>query len=538
MATSNITRIRLPAGIYSLRLERPGFNVAQQEITVSWGSQREVKADWQPNAALRTQRTLIEFLNTWPAMVGRTAYDPLVGQLRTRIRQFRNQDLSRLHQAITERLERSLPNTADLRSIDFPEQSILPNTWTLSEQVYRHAGPVSAIQFDAEGKLLATAGLDGRVCLWNMSDGGLVAKRQSDSGVTAMRFLRSTVLALGEANGRVITWNFIQNNEFQYESQRAGVTSMACSANGAWLAVGAADYKLRIYRSGFAEPKQTVPFTHQVGAVAWSEDQKTCAANDANGITKLVSIDESKPTELAKGPPAKQLYFTSQDSLVALGKNRQRFEWSLNSQDEPKTRAQYSPLAIALDNSWQLQINQRAGKLALEIPETGFSLSLADEPITGSYSPNTELIALGYRSGEVEVYSRETGELQFAAKPDSEFWTALAISSDHSKLATGAKSGRVVVWDLFERRQIDEFQPHQDEVQFLAFASGDKRIISHARETLTFTNASQTSESQSLRASLPIACRTRTNEVAFRRDSSIVVRNTDTEKEVQIPIQS
>ncbi|MFO8007856.1 MAG: FtsX-like permease family protein [Candidatus Brocadiia bacterium] len=91
--------------------------------------------------------------------------------------------------------------TLELWETDTGEPMDLPRT---------HEGPVLNLAFDADGKLMVSAGDDGQALVWDVEDGSVLARLGDSAGeaVTAAAFSPDgRNIATGAADGRVVLWD-------------------------------------------------------------------------------------------------------------------------------------------------------------------------------------------------------------------------------------------------------------------------------------------------------------------------------------------
>ena len=100
--------------------------------------------------------------------------------------------------------------------------------------------------FSPDGQILAAAGIDGTVWLWNVTDPARPARLSTLSTgpadlVTAVAFSPDgrTLAAAGKGDGAVWLWNLPSN--VLAGPRREGVVSVAFSPDGRTLAAGSAD---------------------------------------------------------------------------------------------------------------------------------------------------------------------------------------------------------------------------------------------------------------------------------------------------------
>ncbi len=66
-----------------------------------------------------------------------------------------------------------------------------------------HSKGITAVAFNGEGTYLATASLDGTVCLWNTSTWGLVDTYRSGKAVVSLTWFANNALVCGLEDGNM-----------------------------------------------------------------------------------------------------------------------------------------------------------------------------------------------------------------------------------------------------------------------------------------------------------------------------------------------
>jgi WD40 repeat protein len=168
-------------------------------------------------------------------------------------------------------------------------------------------GPVRAVVFSPDGKLLAATGTDGRARLWDVTTrrqvgGALVG---SWGEVTSVAFSPDgKLLATAGTDGRARLWDITTRRQVcDFAASRVGpVTAVAFSPDGKLLATAGTDSRARLWdvttrrQVGVLRASHTGPLT----TVAFNPDSKTVATAGADGTARLWDITSHQ--EIA-GPP-------------------------------------------------------------------------------------------------------------------------------------------------------------------------------------------------------------------------------------------
>ncbi len=203
-----------------------------------------------------------------------------------------------------------------------------------------HDGPIRALAYSPDGKLLATGGEDGTVRLWDASSGQSLRTFQSHRGwVTCVAFSPDGKrLASGSEDRGVRVWNVADrgaDSALVTVEEADSVKALAYSRDGKRLAIGTADGTLH-FRDAVSGDDISKLTAHQgqVGALAYSPDGKRLATAGWDGVVVLRDADTGKSlrelkghaygvTALAFSPDGKRLASASEDRTVKV--------WDLSS---------------------------------------------------------------------------------------------------------------------------------------------------------------------------------------------------------------
>jgi WD40 repeat protein len=172
---------------------------------------------------------------------------------------------------------------------------------------------VSAVAFSADGKLMAAAGHNGIVWLWDTSTWGEIDHWQGPAGTeySSILFLScgqggeagrpGDLLATGSRAGRIDLWDVrTRARAPQLHGHIGGVTFMALSPDGRTLATASSDRSIKLWDTGTGRELRTLCREEAwMCTLTFSPDGNTLATGGLSGVLRLWEAS-SKETAAAK----------------------------------------------------------------------------------------------------------------------------------------------------------------------------------------------------------------------------------------------
>jgi len=295
-----------------------------------------------------------------------------------------------------------------------------------------HKGEVSSVAFTPDGQMLATAGKDGTVKLWQVANGQLVrtiAAHQTTTMSVAISPDGKT-LATSSWDNTAKLWRITDGQLLgTLVSHQKVINVVSFSPDGKTLATGSDDSTAKLWRVSDGQLLKTLTGeSGRVCSVAFSPDGNMLATAGDDGIVRLwnptdaqvlIALKDSRESEqdlidsVAFSPDGKILATTSYFAKVKLWRVADR---GLLTTITVRERRQ--------DGYWDY--------------------GLAEFGV--SFSRNGQFLATASGDGNVRLWRSSTGQLLTTLSGHEGAVFAVAFSPDGNTLATAGEDGTARLW--------------------------------------------------------------------------------------------
>jgi WD40 repeat protein len=190
-----------------------------------------------------------------------------------------------------------------------------------------HTALIYSLAFNPDGRLLATAGFDNNVKLWDFNAGGKEVRTLTGHTGPVYCVVFSpdgTMLASSSTDMTIRLWNVSDGKPLREIKGHTGIVDgIAFSPDGKQLAAGSADKSVRLWNPADGkEVKNLGSHGNSVYAVAFSPDGKLLASAGADALVKLWDVPGQKELKTLKGHdgPVTGVVFTPDNaSVISIG---------------------------------------------------------------------------------------------------------------------------------------------------------------------------------------------------------------------------
>jgi hypothetical protein len=223
-------------------------------------------------------------------------------------------------------------------------------TTRTAEKIPPHAGSVRAAAVHWKRKVFVTGDRAGQIRLWDMNEVREPVQLSMGASVTAAAFTPDgTAFATAGVNGKVKLWNVAESNDrdkerITLEGHKGPVYGVTFSADGKWVATAGWDKKVLVFNVNSGNRvKEITGFADGVTAVAFTPCCRYLAAGCMDGTITLYDLgaeDATQPVEVTRfarhrGQVTALKFTENGDLMVSGGRDGQVYGWKM-AHSEPK----------------------------------------------------------------------------------------------------------------------------------------------------------------------------------------------------------
>ncbi|OKH56056.1 hypothetical protein NIES2101_02040 [Calothrix sp. HK-06] len=372
------------------------------------------------------------------------------------------------------------PNGKIIASAGLDGKAILWNLEDGSRKILNHQDKVFSISFCTKGNMFATASADKTVKVWNIN-GSLRKNLNHKDAVLKVSFSPDCETLVTASSKQALIWNLNSQTAKTIWADNDVVSSVSFSTTEKIIAVSTSDNKVKLLNLDGNEIQTLNGHTDKIHHISFSQDGKTIATASWDKTAKLWNL-EGKELATLKGhtdrvfdvsfnPDGKTIATASWDKTVRL--------WNLDGTLRTIIKGHNARI-----NS--VSFNRKNKIMASAGADNTIKLWKLDDsllPIQAhngavrsvSFSPDGAYIATGSEDGTAKLWTQD-GRLIKVIDENTGGVYGVSFSKDGKYIATANVNKTAKIWLSSNYKNIVTLQGHKGEVFYARFSPDSKTI--------------------------------------------------------------
>lgn len=379
-----------------------------------------------------------------------------------------------------------------------------------------HSAGIGSVLFSPDGLLLASAGKDGTVYLWNTRTGqqrNIPTEKHGHAKIPFSFRPDGKILASCNSDGIISLWDTRTGQQKQTLPKRKyRVSYVSFSPNGETLASGSGDGTIYLWDLHTGQQKSvftgyTVGYqrAHQhsksITRLAFNPDGTTLVSECEDTTLRLWNIGTGQHKNIHTGDNTAEIYslaMSPDSTTIASGSNDGIIRlWDTRTGQRKRILTGHasivSSLAFSPDNT-MLASGGWDNTIRLWIPHTGQQHDILrghrGSIVSLSYSPDGETLASGDSKGDIRLWNVRTRQEKNILKGHTSDVYRVSFSPDGRTLASGEQDKIIHLWDVDTGKRKKTLTDHTHYVSSVLFSPEGKTLVSGSWDkTIRFWDA-------------------------------------------------
>ncbi|MHC5914697.1 MAG: nSTAND1 domain-containing NTPase [Nostoc sp.] len=338
--------------------------------------------------------------------------------------------------------------------------------------------------FSPNGQLLATAGDDGTVGLWNLQGKKLKSWRGNQRPLYSPSFSpNGQLLATAGEDGTVGLWNLQGQQLKTWQGNQGWIRTISFTPDGQGLVTAGQDGTIRLWNLQGQQLKFWQAHNGWIWKVTFSPDGQRLATAGADNVARIWDLQGKQLAEL-KGhtypvrsvsfsPDGQQLATRGDDGTIRL--------WDLQGKQLKAWKASFQGIwSVSFSPDGQLLVTGGEGGNTdlwdLKGDNVG-TLKGYQGPVRSiNFSPNGQLLATAGDGNTVRLWNFQ-GQQLVKLKGHQGYVIGFSFNPNAKQLVTSGQDGTIRLWDL-QSQQVQVWPGHQGMITSIRFSPNGQQLAS------------------------------------------------------------
>jgi WD40 repeat protein len=351
-----------------------------------------------------------------------------------------------------------------------------------------HKKTIKAVKFSADGQLLATAGEDQTIFIWNATDWSKLNNLKGH--INTVNGLVWTgdgnIILSASLDGTLREWDVKQPFELNYEICDFGPWQTPFSRDGKYFAAPSSDKKMMVYEVSTGDT--LVNLGEQSGLCGvFSDDEKTLVTSSFDGIVREWDLKRGTEIRALKGHSARVdgiSYLSKSHKIISVGDTTLRV-WNSSGNSEEKilpfadspfraTVTSDESKAIVAFNSGMVKVFETVNWTELATFQCETSVQEMDVSTDGK--------TMAFFSGKnIELWNLETFSRSEILAGHEKSGYGIGFSPDGKYLITGSNDQTFKLWNLEKMTCTLTFHGYEDTIYNCKILSENEIFLSSSQ---------------------------------------------------------
>ncbi|MGM9762540.1 MAG: TIR domain-containing protein [Candidatus Cryptobacteroides sp.] len=379
-------------------------------------------------------------------------------------------------------------------------EAILRKATTYRDDVlHGHTAGVASVASSLDGKLLASASLDGTIKIWDIDSGAQLHSLTVHKGnVNSVCFSQDGACILTASSDGTVKITDIKSNDIKLSLDQLCKASCAVfSYNGKYIASGDEEGTICIWKAETGSLcRELTGHEKWVSSVRFSQSGKYILSASEDGTVKIWNVKNGscvRTFEVHSGPVNSAEFSRDERSVLSAGDDRTIKVWNsdtgevmqtLTGHEDVVASAQYSrDEKFILSASWDKTIRIWDAKSGNEIRiYKGHTLAVS----TARFSNDGSFIISASWDQTIRLWNFRKRQEECILDDRSGFQTlySMAFCNDSRHIITSSNNKDIRLWDIKTRSSIRTYTGHTGTIRHIA-VSPDGKMFASASEDKT-----------------------------------------------------